>query len=119
VKNNQIPVYVINLARSPERLQSMQNQCDSLGIEFEKIEAIDGNNIAGYELEAYKKESKKSNKHYAVLNNGEIGCAMSWHKVWKIFYTHTDNSFCVVGLEDDIKLKDNFVPTSGAIKWKY
>ena len=56
----QIPVWVINLKKRPDRLEKITARLDQLGIKWENIEAIDGQNC------------KKDNLDISA-KNGEIG----------------------------------------------
>ena len=38
-------IFVINLARRPERMAFMERQFASLGLSFERVEAIDGESM--------------------------------------------------------------------------
>lgn len=42
MKMSQIPIYVINLDRRPDRLAGISEQLATLGLEFERIAALDG-----------------------------------------------------------------------------
>ena len=110
---NKAPVYVINLARSPNRLEYMTTQLSQHAMSFERIEAVDGVKINVKTLQSCQQQSKKSWLHYATLSAGEIGCAMSWHKAWQTVAEHHAKA-CVV-LEDDIKIGDNFQHTIASL----
>ena len=55
-----IPVWVINLEKRPDRLEKIGKRLDQLGIDWENIEAIDGENCVKSKLDISAK-------------NGEIG----------------------------------------------
>jgi glycosyl transferase family 25 len=107
-----IPIFVINLAHSSERLAFISKQLNSINKSFERIDAIDGSKMASDKIQEYQKKSK-TNLHYAVLNEGEIGCSISWQNVWKEVANHTSDA-CVV-LEDDVKLHNNFESVISAL----
>ncbi len=106
---NQIPIYVINLDRSPNRLSYMDEQLSQVKMPFVRINAIDGRQIKPQVLQSYQQQSKRSWAHYAILSAGEIGCTLSWHNAWKIISNHKHKA-CIV-LEDDIKIHDSFKDT--------
>ncbi len=106
---NNVPVYVINLDRSLNRLDYMTKQLYQLAIPFERIDAVDGIKINIEMLQSYQQQSRDSWQHYATLSAGEIGCALSWHKAWQIVADHRAKA-CVV-MEDDIKIGNNFQET--------
>ncbi len=104
-----IPTYVINLDRSPNRLDYVTRQLSKIGLPFERIVAIDGSKIETKSLEFYQQQSRHSWIHYATLSAGEVGCALSWHCAWQIVSEH-ESKACTV-LEDDIKIHSNFCNT--------
>ena len=99
-------VFVINLQRSPERLATMQQQLDRLGIAFERIEAVDGLELSPDYLESVSPADLVKANYYRPLSKGEIACSLSHKKAWqKIIDDELD--FAIV-LEDDLQLLDNF-----------
>lgn len=108
-----IPIYLINLARSPKRFNFMSKQLANIGLAFERIDAVDGIKLDKTALSQYQQQSKNSYLHYAQLNAGEIGCALSWHKAWKLIASNLQQA-CIV-LEDDVKLHDNFQTTINSL----
>lgn len=91
----------------------MTQQLADLGLEFERIEAVDGAKINPNNLAQYQQQSKKSYLHYASLSAAEIGCAMSWHKAWEL--VSGNNHPASIVLEDDVKLAPNFQATINAL----
>lgn len=102
-------IYLINLKRSPERLDFMTKQLNDIGLDFHTIKAIDGGQLDKLTLTKYQQQSKNNYLHYAQLNAGEIGCALSWHKVWDRVANQAEKA--CIALEDDVKLHDNFKNT--------
>ena len=47
---NQIPIYIISLKRTPERRLCMQRQLDSLGLDYQWIDAVDAHDFNDTEL---------------------------------------------------------------------
>jgi|JYMV01.1.fsa_nt_gi GR25 family glycosyltransferase involved in LPS biosynthesis len=101
-----VPIYIINLDRSPERLEYVQRQFSIHNINFNRISALDGAKLPKDELSIYKGESKHSLSHYASLSNGEIGCGLSQKKAWGI--ASESNHRATVVLEDDVEISDEF-----------
>ncbi|TXH69503.1 MAG: glycosyltransferase family 25 protein [Thiothrix sp.] len=93
-------IFLINLDRRPDRLEQVKTQLDQLGLEFQRISAVDGSQLpADYPLlqkERFLLEQKKP----AVI--GEIGCAESHRLIWKQMIAQ-QLAFALV-LEDDITL---------------
>ncbi len=102
-------IYIINLNKSPERLDFMRKQLQDINLKFCRVQGVDGSQINTKNLAKYQAHSAQSNLHYQTLNAGEIGCALSWHKTWKLIADNTNN--CAIALEDDVLLLDNFIST--------
>jgi glycosyl transferase family 25 len=103
---NTIPIYIVNLDRSPERLTYIQRQFSKRNLEFNRIPAVDGAKLPKSELSRYKNESKYSLLHYASLSNGEIGCSLSQKFAWNIAAKSCHRATVI--LEDDVKISDKF-----------
>ena len=69
-----LKTYVINLNRSPERLEFMSNQLSHANISFEKIEAIDGKL---FDFTNYYDEKLSQKLNGILFSPGEKGCALS------------------------------------------
>lgn len=93
-------IFLINLDRRPDRLEQVKTQLEQLGLEFQRISAVDGKQLpADYPLlqkERFLLEQKKP----AVM--GEIGCAESHRLIWKQMIAN-NLPFALI-LEDDISL---------------
>ena len=88
--------YLINLDRSPKRLEHFQTQANAMAIDFVRISAVDGNELNGKVME--RLISMRSGK--VPLGPGEMGCFLSHRKVWaQILEDGVDWGFVV---EDDI-----------------
>lgn len=70
-------IFVINLARSPERRASMEQQLSRLNLEYEIVEAVDGSQLSYTDI---MKETRPLN--YA-LSCGEVGCALSHINIYR------------------------------------
>lgn len=98
-------IFVINLKTQVERRRFIEDQLNSIGLNYELINAVEGVNLNQTELRGY-------NKDLAVKNNGEemvageIGCALSHIKIYERM-VREDIKQCVV-LEDDVVLPENF-----------
>ena len=103
---NTIPIYIVNLDRSPERLTYIQRQFSKRNLEFDRMPAIDGAKLPKSELDSYKNESKNSLSHYAALSNVEIGCSLSQKQSWSIAAKSRHRATVV--LEDDVQISDKF-----------
>ena len=96
-----IPVYVINLARSPERRAFMVDQCEKAGVAPVFVNAVDG-------------RRRRSTKPLR-LSVAETALILSHRKVWRRFLAAADD-FALV-LEDDVHLGEDF-PALLAADWR-
>ncbi len=85
-------IYVINLARRPDRLAKMEAQLSALGLPFTRIDAVDGTGDAeiGYP------------RNHPRLSKPEYACYLSHINTFRAFL-ETGASHCLV-LEDDVEL---------------
>ncbi len=90
-----IPVFVISLARAPDRRTSISQHLKSLNVDFRLVDAVDGT--------AMSAESRAELlAPGASLNPGEIGCYLSHINVYKII--SEENIPAALILEDDARL---------------
>lgn len=99
-------VFVINLDRSPERLEQMAMQLKNIGLDFERISAVDGNAQTDEFLNKYYSSKLNRKKYYAPLKKAEIGCYISHLKACEKIVR--DNLDYAIILEDDIILEPYF-----------
>ncbi|MBQ4833407.1 glycosyltransferase family 25 protein [Pseudoalteromonas sp. MMG010] len=93
-------VFVINLARSKDRLQQTHDRLAAVSLPFERIDAVDGALLSEQEIsQHYDINLNKKNYHYP-LQPGQIGCYLSHRKAWQ---TIVDRQ-----LEYAIVLEDDF-----------
>ncbi len=98
---NGLKVFVINLARSEGRRNSMESQLQKLGVPFEFITAIDGQRLTAQDLMKYSR-TESVRIHGRELSPGEIGCALSHLNIYErmLQFNHHE---CLI-LEDDINI---------------
>ena len=100
-------VFVINLARRPERMRYIDGQLANAGVAYERVEAVDGACLS----EAERKSAANGFRWWCARGYmpraGEIGCALSHRKVWRAMIDGDDAACCV--MEDDVALSDGFV----------
>lgn len=97
----EIPVWIINLKRDTERLQFMQEQMQRLRIDYRVIEAVDGRSLAEDEKTPYSK-SIALRDFGRELTPGEIGCALTHIKIWKLILDEGIEEALI--LEDDVHI---------------
>jgi glycosyl transferase family 25 len=93
-------VYVINLARRPDRRAFMQQQADRLGLQFDFIDAVDARTDAPEFSEVEVRRGLSGR-----LSRGDLACTLSHRKFWRLFL-ETGEPYAVV-LEDDAILADD------------
>jgi glycosyl transferase family 25 len=94
-----LPIFVINLDGSTERLSKVEQELHKIGASFERVSAVDGRVMTEAErLQHYSPELNASN-YYKALTPGEIGCYLSHRKVWKLIVERKLPAAIV--LEDD------------------
>jgi glycosyl transferase family 25 len=98
-------VYYINLDKSTERRNFMEQQFKSLNIPITRISAIYGKEL---DKEILKKEKRKHKilAHFPFPNDGEIGICLTHFKLWE-FLAKQPEEFSIV-LEDDALVDDDF-----------
>ncbi len=97
-----IPIFVINLARSSLRKKQMAFQLTRLGLEHEFVPAVDGASLDDATLVAI--ENNRDAQLYAKpFTVGEIGCGLSHLAVYKKICD--DAIPCALILEDDVFLE--------------
>ncbi|MBF0548721.1 MAG: glycosyltransferase family 25 protein [Candidatus Riflebacteria bacterium] len=100
-------MFVVNLPRSLNRKKFMSEQLDSLGISFEFMEAIDGENLSIEEVKIkHGLERSGSYVYKRSLCKGEIGCALSHFQIYRKIVAENIEVACI--LEDDASLSADF-----------
>jgi glycosyl transferase family 25 len=97
-----IPIYVLNLDRSAQRLEKIGARLTSLGQSFLRIHGVDGRTLSRDEILLVRNDSKK----WTALNAGEVGCFLGHRKCWGIIAASEHHHGCI--LEDDAVLSDRF-----------
>lgn len=103
--------YLINLQRSPQRLSWMSDQFSQLGIEFERVEAIDGRQQTSSELQRHASPRLDGMEWTA----SEIACFLSHRKCWQIIASG-EAPYAAV-FEDDLHLDDEVAALLSGHYW--
>ena len=94
-------IYLINMDKDKDRLESVTKECENLNIKFERFPGININNLSKNILDKYiPKEIQKYGP------NGMIGCGLSHLFVWKDAINKNYKNILV--LEDDVFFTDDF-----------
>ncbi|WP_111978239.1 glycosyltransferase family 25 protein [Algibacillus agarilyticus] len=101
----QYKIFIINLPSSTERLAQIKQQCDALGLRFDRVDAVRGSELPASEKARYYNPNVNKQKYDKQLNDGEIGCYLSHVSCWQQV---VDNKldFALI-LEDDAILTTN------------
>lgn len=102
-----LPIYLINLDGSNDRLASARAQLDAAGVAFERVPAFDGR---GRAIEDFPDVDPAAAMAYMgrPLRGGEIGCYLS-HLACVERFLASEQDHCVV-LEDDLQLRPGAFP---------
>ena len=103
---NDVKVWVINLDRSPERMERMRSNLGAQGIPFTRFPAIDGTHLPGSLSERVNARSYER-KMGQYLVPGKVGCYYSHLAVWKELAASEHKVGLI--LEDDVVFHDDFV----------
>ncbi|MBN7778899.1 glycosyltransferase family 25 protein [Nitratireductor aquimarinus] len=95
--------YLINLDRSPERLEFMRSQLAALDVRFQRIAAVDGRSL---NADAYPTSR---------IRPSELGCYLSHMTAWRMLCEGTDE-FAMV-LEDDVRLSTSLALITRSTDW--
>ena len=108
---------MINLERSPERLESITQQLSTLGLSFERVPAVDGRKMSPEDFERLEARYDDLRKFVfrKALFPTEIACFLSHAACWQRLV----ESGCEWGLvmEDDITLSPRFKRFAASSDW--
>jgi glycosyl transferase family 25 len=106
-------IYLINLARRPDRLAAMTGQAGPLGLALERVEALDAAGADGAVLEPWF----AAGGPLGEIPRGDKACLLSHRRAWELFVA--SGQAHAVFLEDDVRLSksapallasDNWIP---------
>lgn len=101
-----LPIYVINMAQDVERMVSISTQMERFGLQFERIEAVNGRTLSAADRNELYADSWCRIIHGRSANNGEIGVGLSHRKIYKKMIDEAIE--CAVIFEDDVALLPKF-----------
>lgn len=88
--------WFINLDRSPDRLAFMTQTLDALGLDYERVAAVDGKALSEEDIAKAYQFAPGSQ----FLDAGTIACSLSHRKAWERIAASEDDYALV--LEDDV-----------------
>ncbi len=99
-------VFVINLAKNPERMAYVGGQLDELGVAYERFEAVYGKELTSEEREEKISRFRSWCAMGHIIDDGEAGCALSHCGIYQKMIEENIPYACV--LEDDVKISSEF-----------
>lgn len=103
-------IYVINLAKSIDRLNIIKSHFDQHNIKFNRFDAIYGKELEDITIEKNVGMLCKN----LLCNYGMIGCAMSHMELWKKLVNDNGTDYYII-FEDDAIIDYSFVGTINEI----
>lgn len=108
-----VPIILINLDRSPERLAAMRGQLGELGLTAERLAGTDGAQLDAGTRSRYYCEALNHQVYHKRLTAGEIGCYISHLRAWQLIVERGWQHALV--LEDDLLLRPEFPAAVAAV----
>ena len=99
-----LPIHVINLSRRPDRLAVIGGALDRMGLEWHRVEAIDGAAADPAHLEAEFGQGAASRLFPATV--GDMACSLTHQRLWNVIASARAEAAIV--LEDDAHLSEAF-----------
>ena len=99
-----VPIFVISLATSGKRRESIAGQLRALGMEFEIVDAVDGRSLSEAQLESVYDPDRATRILGRPMSRGEVGCALSHQRVYQRICDERIPLALV--LEDDAKISE-------------
>ncbi len=103
-------VLVINLDRSPERLDEFTEEAARCGLAFERLPAVDGRALADSDIASLVDPDFR----FQPVGRGEIGIFLSHRQAWRIAAGGPDRWTAI--MEDDVRLSDDVAALLSAIE---
>jgi glycosyl transferase, family 25 len=96
-------LYLINLARRPDRLAATLRQAAPLGLSLERVEAVDAAREDASTVDCwFEPNSVNAGGPLGEIPRGDKACLLSHRRAWELFLAGSDAH--AVFLEDDVRL---------------
>jgi glycosyl transferase, family 25 len=102
----QLLTMVINLDRSPDRLELMANRLKQCGLPWQRVPAVEGRQL-DLQHEPRVDPDGYRRLHGKGLNPAEVGCYLSHVACWQALVDHPTATHALV-LEDDCEFTEGF-----------
>ncbi|XP_018024600.1 glycosyltransferase 25 family member [Hyalella azteca] len=102
-------IYYINLDRRPGRRDVIEKMLGLAGLKAQRVQGVDGKTLTEERMRQMgvkKVEGYLDSFHKRPITNGEIGCLISHHNIWKDVIKNDYSQVLI--LEDDAQLHPNF-----------
>jgi glycosyl transferase, family 25 len=106
-----LKTYFINLDQAKDRYQWFMEQAKILGLDVERVRAVDGQTVPKSLVARYDAISPRNQ----ALTLGELGCFLSHLKVWDTLLKAGDDWGFIV--EDDVHLAEGIGELVGSKNW--
>lgn len=111
-RKTDLKAYVINLDRSEDRLAHMRAELGRVGVDFERIAAIDGAEMDADALAAFQQARPAKPGGWLP---GEVGCFLSHFEAWRRV-AEAEEPWAVV-LEDDLRVSPDLPRLLASPDW--
>ncbi len=102
------PIFVVNRLKDKDRFEYTKKMLDVFGVEYQFIEAVEGEDIPEDELSKIYSEEKAIKYIGRGMSKGEIGCCMSHIKIYRIICQQQIPHAVI--LEDDMSISEDILP---------
>lgn len=108
---DQVPIYLINLDRRPDRLDYMAGQLARLGLSWQRFAAVDAQTVPDATID------REIDRHRALIRmpRGSQCCTLSHFEVWRLIAAGSAPGAFVI--EDDIELAPAVVALARDANW--
>ena len=110
----QVPIFVINLDRRPDRLHSIAGELGRLGLEATRVPAIDALSVADDELN--RRVNFCGGLRLRSLQRAEAACTLSHLRAMETFLSNSDAPAALI-LEDDTELANDLPLFVENVEW--
>jgi glycosyl transferase family 25 len=111
---SEIPIYVINLDRAPERLAHAEKELAGQGLSLHRVPAVDGAALGEAEVARVYDANASRAAYHVPMQRGEIGCFLSHRRAWEVYLRESAAPFAVI-LEDDAAFRGPLSPVLAAL----